>query len=123
MNILFSNYDSISQIKSKRLVFQGGMDKAPKAPENFKSPEKQSEAAMLSEVASQTPSEIYSDTVSAGGAIAARHTQNTTMLAGLATANPLPPGNSSRGGSTGTGADPNATTDNTGTDSTPPTAG
>lgn len=116
MNFLFFRYNSIAYIKAKRLVFQGGMDKAPKAPDNFKSPEKQSEAAMLSEVASQTPSEIYSDTVSVGGAIAARHTQNTTMLAGLATADPLPPGNSSRGGATGTGTDPKTTTDDTETE-------
>ena len=93
----------------KRLVFQK-MDKAPKAPENFKSPEKQTEAAMLSEVASQTPSEIYSDTVSAGGAIAARHTKNTTILASLADSDPLGGSGGGSGGGSNSGNGSGTTT-------------
>lgn len=99
MNKFIQHFRNNLMGKEHRIIFQH-MDKAPKAPEHFQSPEKQGEAAMLSEVASQTPSEIYNDTVSAGGAIAARHTGNTTLLAGLANVDPLGGSGGSGGGTT-----------------------
>jgi hypothetical protein len=80
----------------RRLVFQGGgMDKAPPSPEQFQSPEKQSMEDRLNEVSSQSPSQIFNDTISAGSAIKTRYTQNTTILAGLANDDPLKSGGSS----------------------------
>lgn len=80
----------------RRLVFQGGgMDKAPPSPEQFQSPEKQSMEDRLNEVSSQSPSQIFNDTISAGSAIKTRYTQNTTILAGLANDDPLQSGGSS----------------------------
>jgi hypothetical protein len=52
---------------TKRLVFQ--QENSPKGPENFNNPEKQSDKDIISEVASQSPSQIVSDTLSRGGAV------------------------------------------------------
>jgi len=91
-----------------RPVFQG-VDNAPPSPEQFQGPEKQSMEDRLNEVAAQTPSEIYSDTISAGTAVKTRYAQNTTILANLATDDPLATNASGTagtgtGGATGTGS-------------------
>ncbi len=69
----------------KRLVFQG-VDKAPPSPENFQNKEKQVSAA---EVASQSPSQIFNDTVSAGAVIATKYKQGTTTLVNLVNDDPV----------------------------------
>jgi hypothetical protein len=89
MNTIFLNSNTYkTSFKPKRLVFQG-VDNAPRAPENFKGPEKQSEAAALNEVASQSPSQIFNDTISAGGAVQSRYQGGTTVLASLIKVDPL----------------------------------
>ena len=76
----------------KRLVFQG-VDKAPPSPEHFTGPEQQSDAAARNEVASQSPSQIFNDTISAGGSMQGQYTQGTTTLANLVTNDPIFTGN------------------------------
>ncbi len=70
----------------KRLIFAGDApSKGPgeKAPEATGGLKESSEAFSPAEVVSQTPSEIYNDTVSAGGAVSTKYTQGTTILANL----------------------------------------
>jgi hypothetical protein len=93
-----------------RLVYQK-MSAAPKAPESFKSPEKQTEAAMISEVAGQTPGDIFNDAVSAGGTIAGRHTGNTQILAALANTDPLGGGGGGGTSDDGSGTGAGGTSD------------
>jgi hypothetical protein len=78
------------QIRPARLVYQMS-EKAPRSPENFKGPEKQSEQVQLGEVASQSPSQIFNDTISAGASIKTQFVANTSLLAKLATVDPLTP--------------------------------
>lgn len=95
----FQHFHSEITTSPRRLVYQGGgMDKAPPSPEQFKSPEKQTMEDRLNEVSSQSPSQIFNDTISAGGAVKTRYAQNTAILAGLANDDPLGGG----GGSTST---------------------
>lgn len=83
----FTCFNKINQqiFLSKRLVFQG-VDKAPPSPEDFKNKEKQASSA---EVASQSPSQIFADTVSAGAAIKTRYNSGTTALANLVKTDPM----------------------------------
>lgn len=89
---MFTQLKNPQQYLTKRLVFQ--QENSPKSPENFQSPEKQSDKDIISEVASQSPSQIVSDTLSRGGAVQKRYTQNTQILASLL--------GSASGGSAGT---------------------
>lgn len=96
---MFKNTKIILNLfQNNRVIFQS-LDKAPKSSESIKGPEKQTEAQALSEVASQSPSEIYSDTVSAGSTIKQQYTQNTTILANIINNDPLF-GSSSNAGTT-----------------------
>jgi hypothetical protein len=87
-NTFLKNQLYLVTLKPQRLVFQG-VDKAPPSPESFKGPEKQSEASALNEVASQSPSQIFNDTISAGGVVQARYQGSTTVLANLAGTDPI----------------------------------
>ncbi|MCC6643938.1 hypothetical protein IT411_04270 [Candidatus Peregrinibacteria bacterium] len=88
---------------SKRLIFQG-VDKAPPSPEDFKNKEKQSSAA---EVASQSPSQIFNDTISAGSAIKTRYNSGTTALANLVKTDPMFTGQGIIPSTSNTGTNPN----------------
>lgn len=84
------NFTSLQTVErnlflAKRLIFQS-VDKAPPSPENFQNKEKQASAA---EVASQSPSQIFNDTVSAGAAIATKYKQGTTTLVNLVNDDPI----------------------------------
>lgn len=85
MNFTYLQKINSNIFLNKRLVFQG-VDKAPPSPENFKNKEKQASAA---EVASQSPSQIFNDTVSAGTAIATKYKQGTTTLVNLVNDDPI----------------------------------
>jgi|GEM_PF-6632319 len=89
MNTIFLNRHTYkTTFKPERLIFQG-VDNAPRAPENFKGAEKQSEAAALNEVASQSPSQIFNDAISAGGAVQSSYQGGTTVLLNLIKVDPL----------------------------------
>lgn len=74
------------------MVFQG-VDKAPPSSDTMKGPEAQTEAQAVSEVASQSPSQIFNDTISAGGSMQGQYTQGTSSLASLVTNDPIFTGN------------------------------
>jgi hypothetical protein len=78
---MFTKFKNSRQFLTKRLVFQ--QENSPKSPENFQSPEKKNDKDIISEVASQSPSQIVSDTLSRGGAVQKKYTQNTQILANL----------------------------------------
>ena len=78
---MFTSLKNSQPSITKRLIFQS--ENSPKSPENFQSPEKQSDKDIISEVASQSPSQIVSDTLSRGGAVQKKYTQNTKILANL----------------------------------------
>lgn len=82
----FSFQQSFS--RSPRLIFQN-VDQAPRANDNFKGPEKQSEAQAVAEVASKSPSDIFNDTVSAGSSMQQQYTQGTVTVAKVVTTDPL----------------------------------
>lgn len=108
MRTFYKNHFHSWKFKPNRLIFQG-VDKAPPSPESFKGPEKQTEAQALNEVASQSPSQIFNDTISAGGAVQARYQGSTTILASLVNTDPIFTGQS---GSSTTAS--TATTNNSG---------
>lgn len=88
MNLLPTHQTSTSQsLQTHRLIFQN-VDMAPPSPENFQNPEK-SEAAALNEVASQSPSQIFNDTMSKGGQAKQQYQGSTTALAALVKTDPL----------------------------------
>jgi len=72
----------------KRLIHQTS-EMAPKASESMQGPEQKSEAVQLNEVAAQSPSQIFNDTVSAGTAIKTQFVGSMTILAALANTDPL----------------------------------
>lgn len=78
---MFTKLQKFPVTLTKRLVFQ--QENSPKSPENFNNPEKQNDKDIISEVASQSPSQIVSDTLSKGGAVQKKYTQNTQILANL----------------------------------------
>lgn len=88
MNKIYHQHFQLKLLTPNRLVFQG-VDKAPRSPENFKGPEQQTEAQAVNEVASQSPSQIFNDTISAGGAMQTQYTQGTTSIANLVTTDPI----------------------------------
>jgi hypothetical protein len=90
MNEIYKLQSAQNPLLNKRSIHQMS-EASPKAPENFQNPEKQSEAAQINEVASQSPSQIFSDTISAGGAVKTRYAGSTTLLMALATVDPLAP--------------------------------
>ncbi len=97
-----------------RLVFQN-LDRAPKSQDTFKSPEQQTEAQAISEVASQSPGDIFNDTMGAGTGIKNQYAGGTIVLAGLINTDPIFTGNwggtvGTGGGTTGTGAGAGTTT-------------
>ncbi len=90
MNGIYQLHSQENPLLNKRWIHQMS-EASPKAPENFQNPEKQSEAAQINEVASQSPSQIFSDTISKGGAVKTRYASSTTFLMALATVDPLTP--------------------------------
>lgn len=78
---MFTHLKKFGFSLTKRLVYQ--QENSPKSPEDFKNPEKQSDKDIISEVASQSPSQIVSDTLSRGGAVQKKYTQSTQILANL----------------------------------------
>lgn len=78
---MFTKLLKFKSTLTKRLIFQ--QENSPKSPENFQNPEKQNDKDIISEVASQSPSQIVSDTLSRGGAVQKKYTQNTQILANL----------------------------------------
>ncbi len=109
---MFKNKNHIQNLfQDNKVIFQS-LDKAPKTSESIKGPEKQTEAQALNEVASQSPSEIYSDTVSAGSAVKQQYTQNTTILANLLQTDPLFGGSSTSGTTANTSTNQTQITNN-----------
>ncbi len=84
---IFKNF-SADSFWQKRLIYDN--EAAPPSPENFSNPEKQKapgEAAR--EIASQSPSDIVSNAMSAGGATKSKYATKTQNLANLIDENPL----------------------------------
>jgi len=70
-------------LNSQRLIFQRMSEKAPRAPEHFKKPEKASYQEIAAEVAPMTPGQIAAGSVSAGTVVTNQNIQNTQAMANL----------------------------------------
>ncbi len=82
-------------LNSQRFIFQQISEKAPRASESFKKPEKASYQEIAAEVAPMTPGQIAAGSVSAGTVVTNQNIQNTQAMANLINdpliSEPLPP--------------------------------